>query len=44
MKNAVIERTGEAARVIVPRHSRYLEVDLAPATKLALPAGGTVTT
>jgi hypothetical protein len=42
VKNAVIERTGEAARVIVPRHSRYLEVDLAPATKLAYRLGGTV--
>ena len=42
LKNALIERSGEAARVIVPRHSRYLEVDLAPATKLAYRLGGTV--
>ena len=35
MKNIVIERSGEAARVLVPRHSRFLELDLQPVAKYA---------
>ncbi len=42
VKNAVIERSGEASRVIVPRHSRYLELELSPAAKLAYRLGGTI--
>ena len=42
VKNSVIERTGEAERVIVPRHSRYLEVDLAAGHEVAYKLGGTV--
>lgn len=42
LKNAVIARTREAERVLVPRHSRYLDVELVPATKLAYKLGGTV--
>ncbi|MFD4422581.1 wax ester/triacylglycerol synthase domain-containing protein [Agromyces sp. NPDC058484] len=42
VKNAVIERSGETARVLVPRHSRYLDVELAPAVKLAYRMGGTI--
>lgn len=42
LKNLAIERSGEAARVLVPRHSRYLEVDLRPAAKYAYRLGGTV--
>lgn len=42
LKNAVIARSGEAARILVPRHSRYLEVELQPATKRAYKLGGTI--
>ncbi|MBT2498952.1 hypothetical protein J7E25_07570 [Agromyces sp. ISL-38] len=42
LKNAVIERSGEARRVLVPRHSRYLEMELAPAVKHAYRLGGTI--
>lgn len=42
VKNAVIERSGEVARVLVPRHSRFLEVDLQPVAKHAYRLGGTV--
>ena len=42
LKNRAIVQSGEAGRLLVPRHSRYLEVDLAPATKLAYRLGGTV--
>ena len=42
MKNLVIERSGETTRVLVARHSRYLEVELAPAVKLAYRLGGTI--
>ena len=41
-RNALIERSGEAHRILVPRHSRYLEVELAPAMKLAYRLGGTI--
>jgi len=42
VKNAAIERSGEAERVLVPRHSRFLELDLQPVAKYAYRLGGTV--
>jgi diacylglycerol O-acyltransferase / wax synthase len=42
VKNLVIERSGETTRVLVPRHSRYLELELAPAMKHAYRLGGTI--
>jgi diacylglycerol O-acyltransferase / wax synthase len=42
VKNLVIEHSGETTRVLVARHSRYLEVELAPAVKLAYRLGGTI--
>ena len=42
LKNVIIERSGEAERVLVPRHSRFLELDLQPVAKYAYRLGGTV--
>ena len=42
VKNAAIARGGEAARILVPRHSRYLELDLAAATRHARALRGSV--
>lgn len=42
LKNLAIEWSGEAARVLVPRHSRYLGVDLRSVAKHAYRLGGTV--
>jgi diacylglycerol O-acyltransferase / wax synthase len=42
VKNLVLERSGEAERLLVPRHSRYLELDLQPVAKYAYKLGGTV--
>ncbi|SFR72292.1 Wax ester synthase-like Acyl-CoA acyltransferase domain-containing protein [Agromyces sp. CF514] len=42
LKNRAIVASGEAERLLVPRHSRYVEVDLPQATKLAYRLGGTV--
>ncbi|GAA1962191.1 wax ester/triacylglycerol synthase domain-containing protein [Agromyces allii] len=42
MKNRAIVASGEAERLLVPRHSRFLEVELGPAMKLAYRLGGTI--
>jgi diacylglycerol O-acyltransferase / wax synthase len=42
LKNVVLERSGTAARVLAPRHSRYLDVEFEPVTKLATRLGGSV--
>ncbi|KQM82784.1 wax ester/triacylglycerol synthase domain-containing protein [Agromyces sp. Leaf222] len=42
LKNRAIVTSGEAERMLVPRHSRYVEVELGPAMKLAYRLGGTV--
>jgi diacylglycerol O-acyltransferase len=42
MRNAVIARSGQVERTLVPRHSRYLELEFGPATRRAYKLGGTV--